>query len=300
MEYTKVQTALNHVKDAITTKLDAIKTDVTSVKNSVTNLPSTLDSKFSALTSKVDGVKTDVAGVGSKVDAGVTTLGGKVDGVCTNVNAINQSVRQLNSGIDSVRWYPENAKPAKFLSRKSDTYDSGRKTILDINGAGEIVAFSFGVPYGKPDAIVILTIDGEEYSFKGTDTEARNGFITLFTQQDLSCVLEDAGKIGNVQDYGATYYYLLRVDVEQSDGSIKRTLQDFYSYQNFSLGAYEFFCGNRMTEEEFRAKRMYLCDTDSRLILPKPLRFEKNLKLEADYSGFQYQEDAEIIYRLDE
>ena len=69
MEYTKVQTALNHVKDAIIAKIDKVDASVTSVKNSVTYLPTTLDSKFSALTTKVDGVKTVVAGVGSKVDA---------------------------------------------------------------------------------------------------------------------------------------------------------------------------------------------------------------------------------------
>ena len=115
MEYTKVQTALNHVKDAITTKLDAIKSDVTNVNNSVTNLPTTLDSKFSALTSKVDGVKTDVAGVGSKVDAvksdvaktakstEVSNLGNKLTGEIKNsyLDLTKAQYKELNSKFDA-------------------------------------------------------------------------------------------------------------------------------------------------------------------------------------------------------
>ena len=115
MEYTKVQTALNHVKDAIIAKIDKVDASVTNVNNSVTNLPTTLDSKFSALTSKVDGVKTDVAGVGSKVDVvktelsktakstEVSNLGNKLTGEIKNsyLDLTKAQYKELNSKFDA-------------------------------------------------------------------------------------------------------------------------------------------------------------------------------------------------------
>lgn len=115
MEYTKVQTALNHVKDAIIAKIDKVDASVTSVKNSVTYLPTTLDSKFSALTTKVDGVKTVVAGVGSKVDAvksdvaktaksaDVSNLGNKLTGEIKKsyLDLTKAQYKELNSKFDA-------------------------------------------------------------------------------------------------------------------------------------------------------------------------------------------------------
>ena len=128
MDYTKVQTALNHVKDAITTKLDSIKSDVTNVNNSVTNLPTTLDSKFSALTSKVDGVKTDVAGVGSKVDGVKSDVAktAKSTELSTLANNLTSEVKKSNLDLSKARY--------RELKSKFDA----KVDVISVEGSGEV------------------------------------------------------------------------------------------------------------------------------------------------------------------
>ena len=139
MDYTKVLSALSRVKEALTTKLDAIKADVTNVNNSVTNLPTTLDSKFSALTSKVDGVKTDVAGVGSKVDG--------VHGLLEKETAVTTFYTKENSHIVTLRELG-----------KGQSVD-----FVDIAGRGKIIGFSFT---GSPYLTIIMNIDGKNIQFQ--------------------------------------------------------------------------------------------------------------------------------------
>lgn len=172
MEYTKVQTALNHVKDAITTKLDAIKTDVTNVNNSVTSLPTTLDSKFSALTSKVDGVKTDVAGVGSKVDAGVTTLGGKFSETQGYLEQQIIANGVTDSKLASLRhnYYDDTITKTKIIARAQEQSGSENsytsEILLDITGSGTLEGLFLSAKEHSlyDDAIILIYIDGEPLS----------------------------------------------------------------------------------------------------------------------------------------
>lgn len=125
MEYTKVQTALNHVKDAIIKKIDAVDASVTSVKNSVTNLPTTLDSKFSALTSKVDGVKTDVASVGGKVDGAKAEIKNSIDTVVSESKVISNDLAIVGNSVKSLQ--------DRFLYVGIDTEDSFSKCNVYVN-----------------------------------------------------------------------------------------------------------------------------------------------------------------------
>lgn len=132
MEYTKVQTALNHVKDAIIAKIDKVDASVTSVKNSVTNLPTTLDSKFSALTSKVDGVKTDVAGVGSKVDGVKTDVAktAKSTELSTLANYLTSEVKKSYLDLSKARY----KEPESKFNAKVD--------VISVEGSGEVYLVS--------------------------------------------------------------------------------------------------------------------------------------------------------------
>lgn len=132
MEYTKVLSALNRVKDALTTKLDAIKADVTNVNNSVTNLPTTLDSKFSALTSKVDGVKTDVAGVGSKVDGIKSDVAktAKSTELSTLANNLTSEVKKSYLDLSKARY----KEPESKFNAKVD--------VISVEGSGEVYLVS--------------------------------------------------------------------------------------------------------------------------------------------------------------
>lgn len=144
MEYTKVQTALNHVKDAIIAKIDKVDASVISVKNSVTNLPDTLDSKFRALTTKVDSVKTDVEGVGGKVDAGVTTLDGKINETQSNLEKQIIANGMTDGKLSSLRhnYYDDAISKAKIIARaqeKSGSNDAySGEILLDIKGSGTL------------------------------------------------------------------------------------------------------------------------------------------------------------------
>lgn len=77
MEYTKVLSALNRVKEAIEKKIDAVNT-------SVSGLPDTLDTQFTAVKNDISTVKTDVGVVDDKVttlDTTLTSLDAKIDKV---------------------------------------------------------------------------------------------------------------------------------------------------------------------------------------------------------------------------
>lgn len=60
MDYTKILTALNRVKDVLATKIDAVNT-------SVSGLPDTLDTQFTAVKNDIATVKTDVGSVKTDV-----------------------------------------------------------------------------------------------------------------------------------------------------------------------------------------------------------------------------------------
>lgn len=180
MEYTKVQTALNHVKDALTTNLDAIKADVTNVNNSVTNLPTTLDSKFSALTSKVDGVKTDVAGVGSKVD-GAT-------------NDIKKSIGVMEP--ETYGFAPTTVRTVKHDNITS----SGFVDVVNVSGAGRLSYLSATVgQYQNTGCEWRVTIDGKSTTVKDSINSGNNGSLLFDSQYMASygdgAVTSDMGSI---------------------------------------------------------------------------------------------------------
>ena len=166
MEYTKVQTALNHVKDAITTKLDAIKSDVTNVNNSVTNLPTTLDSKFSALTSKVDGVKTDVAGVGSKVDGAKTEIVNKIGTAKTELSTAIGNVLKNVQTVEGKISKPLKPETSKFLGL-SNFGDSNMKTVVNVTGSGVLSAAYFIGSVDPRYRYLEIIIDGTKYMITG-------------------------------------------------------------------------------------------------------------------------------------
>lgn len=128
MNTNRISTKLERIKDAITTKLDVIKSDVTNVNNSVTNLPTTLDSKFSALTSKVDSVKTDVAGVGGKVDVVKTELSktAKSTEISTLGNKLTGEIRKSYLDLSKAQY--------KELESKFDA----KTDVISVDGSGEI------------------------------------------------------------------------------------------------------------------------------------------------------------------
>lgn len=208
MEYTKVQTALNHVKDAITTKLDAIKSDVTNVNNSVTNLPTTLDSKFSALTSKVDGVKTDVAGVGSKVD-----------GVKSDVEKTAKSTEVSNLGNkltgEIKKSYLDLTKAQyKELNSKFDA----KTDVISVAGSGEIYLIAIDSKQNRVQ--VNVEVDGATECFiVSTNDDA--GFIYE------GIVRGSNGNKGFAHSFGCCYAYgayILNYDLHK----IKNKLTDYY------------------------------------------------------------------------
>ena len=177
MEYTKVQTALNHVKDAITTKLDAIKADVTNVNNSVTNLPTTLDSKFSALTSKVDGVKTDVVGVGSKVDGTKIEIKNSVDTVKTELSTAIGNVLKNVQTVEGKLSKPLKPETSKFLEL-SNFGDSNTKTVVNVTGSGELSAAYFIGSVAPEYRYLEIIIDGTKYLLSG-NTGSQYPYIFL-------------------------------------------------------------------------------------------------------------------------
>lgn len=152
MEYTKVLSALNRVKEALTTKLDAIKTDVTNVNNSVTNLPTTLDSKFSALTSKVDGVKTELSTAIGNVLKNVQTVEGKLS-------------------------KPLKPETSKFIEL-GNFGDSNTKTVVNVTGSGELSAAYFIGSVTPEHRYLEIIIDGTKYLLSG-DTSSSYPYILL-------------------------------------------------------------------------------------------------------------------------
>ena len=166
MEYTKVLSKLEHIKDALTTKLDAIKSDVTNVNNSVTNLPTTLDSKFSALTSKVDGVKTDVAGVGSKVDGAKTEIVNKIGTAKTELSTAIGNVLKNVQTVEGKISKPLKPETSKFLGL-SNFGDSNMKTVVNVTGSGVLSAAYFIGSVDPRYRYLEIIIDGTKYMITG-------------------------------------------------------------------------------------------------------------------------------------
>ena len=166
MDYTKVQTALNHVKDAIIAKIDKVDASVTSVKNSVTNLPTTLDSKFSALTTKVDGVKTDVAGVGSKVDGAKTEIVNKIGTAKTELSTAIGNVLKNVQTVEGKISKPLKPETSKFLGL-SNFGDSNMKTVVNVTGSGVLSAAYFIGSVDPRYRYLEIIIDGTKYMITG-------------------------------------------------------------------------------------------------------------------------------------
>ena len=72
MDYTKVLSALSHLKEALGKKIDAVNT-------SVSGLPDTLDTQFTAVKNDIATVKTDVASVKQAITS-ANALADKING----------------------------------------------------------------------------------------------------------------------------------------------------------------------------------------------------------------------------
>lgn len=269
MEYTKVQTALNHVKDAITTKLDAIKSDVTNVNNSVTNLPTTLDSKFSALASKVDGVKTDVAGVGSKVDG--------VHGLLEKETAVTTFYTKENSNIVTLREL-----------EKGQSVD-----FVDIEGRGEIIGFSFT---GSPYLTIIMNIDGKNIQFQSNaESGSPNMYYHSFNFYSYDSCNRLDGRARSVLVFDDSLYDHNKTtfptrEIFSDSGRVIR-FEDFLKH-NYIATDYS-------DDNKFGGYRgMYR--TASSIVYPC-IRFENNfsIKMRAN-SSFAASPKALVVYTLDE
>lgn len=270
MEYTKVQTALNHVKDAIIAKIDKVDASVTSVKNSVTNLPTTLDSKFSALTSKVDGVKTDVAGVGSKVDG--------VHGLLEKEMAVNTFYTKENSHIVTL----------KELG-KGQSVD-----FVDIAGRGKIIGFSFTVSL---HLTIIMNIDGKNIRFVSNPEEGLpNGWGTHsfnFYSYD-SCNRLD-GRARSVLVFDDTLSSQDKTtfptrEIYSDSGRVIR-FEDFLKHN--------YIATNKTEDNKFDGYRGTY-GTASSIVYPC-IRFENNfsIKMKAGFDS-DASPEALVVYTLDE
>ena len=287
MEYTKVQTALNHVKDAITTKLDAIKTDVTSVNNSVTNLPTTLDSKFSALTSKVDGVKTDVAGVGSKVDAGVTTLGGKVDAgvttLCGKVDGVKSDIAktakstELSNLKESIIANDSFAvdSPDDIIAKNFSNVSISSKEIkiFSIVGKGKVNLLEFSQIIGM---CARLVVDNKEIVISPYDSDFGGGAPLYIASKSSVTFLGQYAYIIYGYDGGMPEYKVLNLD---------------YLYMKQLTPFERFMSKNLIT-------RM---DSNGYLSVVKPsLSFNNKFELYVSYSKGTYSMGGNVYYTLNE
>lgn len=67
MEYTKVLSALSHVKAVLEKKIDAVNT-------SVSGLPDTLDTQFTAVKKEISAVKTDTTTIKNSLDSANATI----------------------------------------------------------------------------------------------------------------------------------------------------------------------------------------------------------------------------------
>lgn len=276
MDYTKVQTALNHVKNALTAKLDAIKADVTNVNNSVTNLPTTLDSKFSALTSKVDGVKTDVAGVGSKVDAGVTTLGDKVDGVKSDIakTAKSTELSNLKESIianDSFAVdFPDDIIAKNF---SNVSISSKEIKIFSIVGKGKVNLLEFSQIIGMRARLVV---DNKEIVISPYDSDFGGGAPLYIASKSSVTFLGQYAYIIYGYDGGMPEYKVLNLD---------------YLYMKQLTPFERFMSKNLIT-------RM---DSNGYLSVVKPsLSFNNKFELYVSYSKGTYSIGCNVYYTLNE
>ena len=221
MDYTKVLSKIEHAKDALAKKLDAIKTDVTNVNNSVTNLPTTLDSKFSALTSKVDGVKTDVAGVGSKVDnvksdvaktaksTEISKLTDEIKKSCFDPSKLQRKKIKISStqkGKDAINisgkgsiYIVQSGNEDSSSSSNTLSVIVDETTIGDISAnyggsnraGGGIYFYKTIISYSKgPYDNILTTVFGSHYpawvyDFEGDEKEYQRNYCALLTREPI-------------------------------------------------------------------------------------------------------------------
>lgn len=269
MEYTKVQTALNHVKDAIIAKIDKVDASVTSVKNSVTNLPTTLDSKFSALTSKVDGVKTDVAGVGSKVD--------EVHGLLEKETAVTTFYTKENSHIVTLRELG-----------KGQSVD-----FVDIAGRGKIIGFSFT---GSPYLTIIMNIDGKNIQFESNaESGSPNMYYHSFNFYSYDSCNRFDGRARSVLVFDDSLYSQNKTtfptrEIFSDSGRVIR-FEDFLKHN--------YIATDDSDDNKFDGYRgMYR--TASSIVYPC-IRFENNFSIKMSASSsFDASPKALVVYTLDE
>lgn len=276
MEYTKVQTALNHVKDAIIAKIDKVDASVTSVKNSVTNLPTTLDSKFSALTSKVDGVKTDVAGVGSKVDAGVTTLGSKVDGVKSDIakTAKSTELSNLKESIIANDSFAVDSPDDIIAKNFSNVSISSKEIkIFSIVGKGKVNLLEFSQIIGMRARLVV---DDKEIVISPYDSGFGGGAPLYIASKSSVTFLDRYAYLIYGDDGGMPEYKVLTLD---------------YLYTKQLTPIERFLSKNLIT-------RM---DDNGYLLVVKPsLSFNNKFELYISYSEGTYKMGGNVYYTLDE
>lgn len=276
MEYTKVQTALNHVKDAIIAKIDKVDASVTSVKNSVTNLPTTLDSKFSALTSKVDGVKTDVAGVGSKVDAGVTTLGSKVDGVKSDIakTAKSTELSNLKESIIANDSFAVDSPDDIIAKNFSNVSISSKEIkIFSIVGKGKVNLLEFSQIIGMRARLVV---DNKEIVISPYDSGFGGGAPLYIASKSSVTFLDRYAYLIYGDDGGMPEYKVLTLD---------------YLYTKQLTPIERFLSKNLIT-------RM---DDNGYLLVVKPsLSFNNKFELYISYSEGTYKMGGNVYYTLDE
>lgn len=276
MEYTKVQTALNHVKDAIIAKIDKVDASVTSVKNSVTNLPTTLDSKFSALTSKVDGVKTDVAGVGSKVDAGVTTLGSKVDGVKSDIakTAKSTELSNLKESIIANDSFAVDSPDDIIAKNFSNVSISSKEIkIFSIVGKGKVNLLEFSQIIGMRARLVV---DNKEIVISPYDSGFGGGAPIYIASKSSVTFLDRYAYLIYGDDGGMPEYKVLTLD---------------YLYTKQLTPIERFLSKNLIT-------RM---DDNGYLLVVKPsLSFNNKFELYISYSEGTYKMGGNVYYTLDE
>lgn len=130
-------------------------------------------------------------------------------------------------------------------------------------------------------------------------TESNEGCISLYTVENMYCLMSDVGKKPYNQTFAPMLYYCLPVEEQRSDGSKRLDVKYFDTTQNLILNVPSYVTANRISEEEFRKKKVYLGDKDAHIVLRKPLKFRKGLKLVVDYAGTQYGDYyAEMLYRL--
>ena len=276
MDYTKVLSALNHVKAALEKKIDAVNT-------SVSGLPDTLDTQFTAVkndiaTVKTDvgSVKTDVAGVDSKVDAGVTTLGGKVDGVKSDIakTAKSTELSNLKESIIANDSFAVDSPDDIIAKNFSNVSISSKEIkIFSIVGKGKVNLLEFSQIIGMRARLVV---DNKEIVISPYDSGFGGGAPLYIASKSSVTFLDRYAYLIYGDDGGMPEYKVLTLD---------------YLYMKQLTPIERFLSKNLIT-------RM---DDNGYLLVVKPsLSFNNKFELYISYSEGTYKMGGNVYYTLDE